>query len=151
MISWQAERFLLLLLFIISITASAHAEMITGTVVTVEREKGIFYLRTDRQQEIQVRTRLFQLPKRLIPGRQVRVWGDFSRDNTVFAATDIRGAGKNRHHDQTGVRARIGNGKYCLKSKDETLRKNCRNHNNEKYRREADRTETHDDNKMSPE
>ncbi len=142
MISRQADCFLLLILFIISAAAPAAAEMITGTVVSVDREQKVFLLRTDTRQEIEVQAN--RLPKRLISGRQIRVWGDYTVAHKKFTATDIRGAGKNRHHDQTGVRARIGNGKYCLKPGDTNSRRDCSHHGKKDYRRKVENAEPDD-------
>jgi len=114
---WRYSNcFLLLLLVIISAPVPAGAEMMAGTVVSVDREQGTFVLRTEGQQEVQVHTGISQLPWRMIAGKKIRIWGKYGPDDKNFTATDIRGSGNKRHHDPTGVRARIGNGKYCRKS-----------------------------------
>jgi len=111
---WRASKYLLILfLFLISAPVPAGAEMMAGTVLTVDREQGTFVLRTDTRQEVEVHTDISPLPGRMMSGKRVRIWGVYDPDSQSFTATDIRGPGKNRQHDPTGVRARIGNGKYC--------------------------------------
>ncbi len=109
---WRSSK-IFLMLCIIFAPVLAWAEMITGTVVAIDREQNSFVLRLDGEHTVQIKKLHSPLPGRMKPGRQIRIWGSYNPAGTIFEATDIRGAGSNRHHDQTGVRARIGNGKYC--------------------------------------
>ena len=104
-----------LLLLLISVPVAAGAEMLTGTVIAVNREQNSFILDPAGEGTLRVKKINSPLPARMKPGRQIRIWGSYDPTGTLFRATDIRGAGKRRHHDQTGVRARIGNGRYCRK------------------------------------
>lgn len=114
---WQPSKyFLLQLLILILAPAIAGAEMVSGTVLSVDREQGVIILRTDSQQALRVHTDISPLPRRMIAGKRIRIWGAYEPGINRFTATDIRGPGKSPHHDPTGVRARIGNGKYCRKS-----------------------------------
>ncbi len=118
----QLSSKIFLLLCLISTPVHAWAEMITGTVVAIDREQNSFILRIEGERTLQVRKMHSPLPRRMKPGRHIRIWGSYNSSGTAFRATDIRGVGKNRHHDQTGVRARIGNGKYCRKEQTDTGR-----------------------------
>ena len=113
---WQHNRYFLLQLLILILTpAFAGAEMMAGTVLSVDREQGVFVLRTDSQQDLRVHTDISPLPRRMVKGKRIRIWGAYEPGSNRFTATDIRGPGKNLHHDQTGVRARITKSKYCRK------------------------------------
>ena len=119
-----------LLLCIIFAPVLAWAEMITGTVVAIDREQNSFVLHLDNKHTVQIKKLHSPLPGRMKPGRQIRIWGSYNPAGTIFEATDIRGAGNNRHHDQTGVRARFGNGKYCPKGQDSSWKPRHNRHLN---------------------
>lgn len=108
------------LLCIISVPAHAWAEMITGTVGGIDRDQKSFILLMDGERTLRVKRMHHPLPGRMKPGKQIRIWGRYDPATNVFRATDIRGVGGRHHRDQTGVRDRIGNGKYCRRNQDES-------------------------------
>jgi len=107
------RQWLLPLLILILAHTSAEAEMVTGTVLSVDREQSVFILSLAREQNIAVYTDIFPLPGRVATGRTVRIWGTYDSDSNNFIATDIRGPGRNLRHDPTGARARITSGGHC--------------------------------------
>ncbi len=109
-----------LLLLLILFPAVAEAEMVAGTVLSVNRAQGTIVFRTDTQQELLIQTDISPLPGRVTAGKRIRIWGSYKPGSNYFTATDIRGPGKNIHRDPTGVRARISKRKHC---------RNCTNDN----------------------
>jgi hypothetical protein len=108
-----SNLFLLLLLLLPGLltVGNARAEMISGTVRSVDPAAGSFILATPEGREILVRVST-PLPRRIESGRQVRVWGDYT-DGSTFSATDLRGMGRHHGQDPTGVRARLHKGRQC--------------------------------------
>jgi|GEM_PF-6224805 len=100
---------------------AASAELIWGTVVSLDREKGEMHLRMkgasaksafhERKAE-RVRVRFFpeELPGDIRPGAAVNVWGRcLKTDPPVFGATTVKRQQRG-YGDPTGVRSRLGHG-----------------------------------------
>jgi hypothetical protein len=123
---------IIFLLFPVLIAApvSAENEMLTGTVLSADHDRETFVIRTDNGDEVEVDTAFSQLPRRITAGKKLRIWGEYTPDNDVFSATDIRGPGRKHYHDQTGVRARIGRRTHCRKFPDGRASKNNSNGHN---------------------
>ena len=109
----HSRQVLLALLTVILAPAPAGAEMIRGTVLNVDRERGSFTLQVAPDRVLTVYTDIAPLPKRLKPDRQVRIWGTHIPETNNFFATDIRGMGKHPNHDPTGVRSRMFRNRHC--------------------------------------
>ena len=112
---WQHRNSLFLILLLLC-PPIAGAEMISGTVLQVERDRGDIVLKTARDREIQVHT-TSPLPRRVQAGREIRAWGEFTADDQ-FQATDIRGPGRHHGLDPTGVRLRLHKGRQCSRHQD---------------------------------
>lgn len=87
------------------------AEILLGTVVSVDREQQQIVLQVeaenDRQREITVQA-TGALPACTVAGTTMRVWGAFESEKKIFfTATDFRGPGGWSGHDPTGVHSRL--------------------------------------------
>ena len=108
------KRQLLLHFLLCILTPSlACAEMVAGTVLSVDRDRSVFVLGITEQHNIEVHTAIHPLPGRVASGKKVRIWGTYNTENNSFTATDIRGPGRYLRHDPTGARARITSGGHC--------------------------------------
>ena len=112
MILQRPELLLPVLLLLFPWTAGA--EMISGTVLRVDRDRAKIDLLLAGDREITIHSAA-PLPRRLRAGRTIRAWGEYSTDK-VFQATDIRGPGRHHGHDPTGVRQRLHRGWNCAGS-----------------------------------
>ena len=108
---WRFSNIALLLLILAP--AAAGAEMVAGTTLSVDRQQGTFVMLTDAQAELEVLTNISPLPRRVAPGKRVRIWGRYEASGNRFIATDVRGPGKHHYHDPTGVRGRINKRQHC--------------------------------------
>ncbi len=109
----HSRQVLLVLLTIILAPALAGAEMIRGTVMDVDRERGNFTLQITPDRVLKVYTDISPLPMRVKPDKRVRIWGTQIPETNNFFATDIRGMGKHPRHDPTGVRSRMFRNRHC--------------------------------------
>jgi hypothetical protein len=109
-------------------------DVISGTVVAIEREKGVLFLRVADQpgmvkadskvkvdktpKEITVRIPPERLSKGIVIGKKVQVWGDYATSKTaIFRAQHIRGKHfQGVRADPTGVRSRLGKSKESFKN-----------------------------------
>jgi hypothetical protein len=106
----RRDLVVILVVLLLFMPIAAGAEMITGKVISRNDEQSSVILELDNGETIAILTPDLTLPHCVIEGQQVRVWGDFSADKTTFDASDIRGPGRNKIHDPTGVRFRLGKG-----------------------------------------
>jgi len=105
--------FLLLLLAatVIICPADSRAEMISGTVLSLDREEHQVVLEVQRDDgetgEVMIQTDS-PLPPCAEPGATMRAWGSYDNDTgQTFVAHDLRGAGRRFGRDPTGVRSRL--------------------------------------------
>ena len=106
------NSFFLLLLALLG-PAVCRAEMISGTVFSMDRQQNTFVLITENKEKILVNREAAGLPFHMRVGKRIRVWGTYSVDTTQFLATDIRGPGRHHGQDPTGARARLGKRRNC--------------------------------------
>ena len=113
--------FLIILIFLVTIPAAA-ADVVLGTVVSLDRDTGKMTVRlsggfnADNAPEdntgpeiINVKFTAGQLGKSIKEGQLIRLWGRFdSGAPNVFQATEIETSGRQNRLDPTGVRGRLG-------------------------------------------
>ncbi len=99
----------LLVGMIFLIPTRGQAEMLTGTILSIDSNGRQVTLRLDN--EPVPRTLLVMvtgpLPACARPGNIIRVWGTFAPGAKYFSATGIRGPGHGARNDPTGVRFRL--------------------------------------------
>ena len=95
-------------------------DLFVGRVVSMDRETGklsIVIIEGGDQAErgehagknIDLTLPAGQLPRHLLPGSVVRIWGSLSRETGAFKATHLHSPGAGAYgKDPTGVRRRIG-------------------------------------------
>ena len=103
--------FLLVLAATVSICpADSRSEMISGTVLSLDREehKVVLAVPTDAggTGEVIIRTDA-PLPPCAEPGATMRAWGSYDDTKESFVAHDLRGPGRRLGRDPTGVRSRL--------------------------------------------
>ncbi|MCF8129567.1 MAG: hypothetical protein K9N10_13725 [Deltaproteobacteria bacterium] len=98
-------------------TASAE-ELFLGRVLSVDSERGKLSVvliesesdtDTHGEKSIDVSIPKDRLPKRLLPGNIIRIWGGLNRETGSLNATSLQASGQSNYgKDATGVRRRIG-------------------------------------------
>jgi hypothetical protein len=98
-------------------TASAE-ELFLGRVLSVDPERGQLLVAliesendtdTHGEKSIEVSIPKDRLPKRLLPGSIIRIWGGLNRETGSLNATSLQASGQSSYgKDATGVRRRIG-------------------------------------------
>lgn len=113
--------FLIILIFLVIIPAAA-ADVILGTVVSLDRDTGKMTVRLSGgfngdnapgdnagTEIIAVKFTAGQLEKSIKEGQLIRLWGRFdSGAQNVFQATEIERSDRQNRFDPTGVRGRLG-------------------------------------------
>lgn len=115
---------IILLLAGLLLSSPATAEMLVGTVLSIEKQEFTVRIRpgvttTKAYDELRVvpvlKSTREHSPKSSLPpcvrvGKTVRLYGQFNDRMDVFLAKEIRGMGGGRkhRHDPTGVRGRLG-------------------------------------------
>ncbi len=120
----RCKLFFFLLLAGLPLACQARAETLIGTVVSVKEDRFIFQEKQPKEGEPAPRE--FQVlfvpatqrgrfssgpafPHCVRAGRTVRLSGSFDPQKNIFSAREIHGVpGRRKHHDPTGVRARLG-------------------------------------------
>lgn len=109
-----------LILFLCSWPSTALAqEILLGTVISIDRDKGIFVLRLDNSKGeapplVTIHSGVSDneafLPDCVEVGGSVRVWGQYDGESTgSFRANVVRGPGLGQY-DRSGVRSRLNRG-----------------------------------------
>jgi len=117
----RAILFFLILATANGLVSPASAEdLFVGRVLSVDRETGKLSVElmddgenpSDRKnggKSIEVTIPADRLPKSLLPGNVIRVWGKYSQETGALNATHMQALGQTGYgQDQTGVRRRIG-------------------------------------------
>ncbi len=103
--------FILILAIANGLVSQASAEdLFVGRVLAVDRETGKLSVESmDDGKEIEVSMPADRLPKSLLPGNVIRVWGGINTETGVLNATNVQVSGQPGYgQDRTGVRRRIG-------------------------------------------
>ncbi len=103
--------FILILAMANGLVSHASAEdLFVGRVLSVDRETGKLSVESmDDGKEIEVTIPADRLPKSLLPGNVVRIWGGTNAETGVLNATNVQVSGQTGYgQDRTGVRRRIG-------------------------------------------
>lgn len=100
-------------------TVAGAQEVLLGTVVSVDRDKGTFVLQLEDSTEdapllVTIESGTAKeapvLPSCVETGEFVRVWGQYAGESTgLFRANVVRGPGMS-HQDRSGVRSRLTRG-----------------------------------------
>ncbi|MBW1849901.1 MAG: hypothetical protein JRJ15_00415 [Deltaproteobacteria bacterium] len=101
---------LLSMIFLLAAVPAAAADLLAGTVVSVERKNGKLILRqADMKKDIEVLIHPDLIPGFVESGVKVTAWGDYvQRDPDVFQARKITPEkSRKRGKDPTGVRSRL--------------------------------------------
>ncbi len=114
----------IMIFFNIAVKPVGAADMLLGTVASVDRETGEIVLQLDelpdktaypaQSKTITVKISPDHIPECVAIGKTVRVWGEYiNGGGPVFQAEHIRGGGFGRgmNADPTGVRSRLGRGR----------------------------------------
>ena len=117
----RAILFFLILATANGLVSPASAEdLFVGRVLSVDRETGKLSVElmddgenpSDRKnggKSIEVTIPADRLPKSLLPGNVIRVWGGYSQETGALNATHMQALGQTGYgQDRTGVRRRIG-------------------------------------------
>ena len=117
----RAILFFLILATANGLVSPASAEdLFVGRVLSVDRETGKLSVElmddgenpSDRKnggKSIEVTIPADRLPKSLLPGNVIRVWGGYSQETGALNATHMQALGHAGYgQDRTGVRRRIG-------------------------------------------
>jgi len=90
--------------------ADSWSEMISGTVLSLDREEHTVVLEVPTDAggtgEVIIRTDA-PLPPCAEPGATMRAWGSYDDTKESFVAHDLRGPGRHLGRDPTGVRSRL--------------------------------------------
>ena len=105
------KLFIIIVFFMLLISARVRAEMIQGQVTSLEQGEDVMILHIHRDdatldEELTIRA-AGPLPPCVQEGNVIRAWGDFSPDKKIFSATDVRGPGPKFTADTTGARSRL--------------------------------------------
>ncbi len=105
-------------------TAPATANIVTGTVKSIDFNKGTIVLTVinssvKNQKEIIVRIKPVNLPKNLTTGKRIRTWGYYiNKTSGIFQGKFVSKPGCRKwRRDSTGVRCRLGRKKCCFGKK----------------------------------
>jgi hypothetical protein len=126
--------------FLCLFAATCHAEMIAGTVLSLDREEHQVMLEVATEDggtsEVLIQTD-GPLPACAEPGETMRAWGSYEDDTEqTFIANELRGPGRRFQNDPTGVRSRLhkyhrGGGSASTRprsSRHPTIRRSRRSH-----------------------
>ncbi|OQX20361.1 MAG: hypothetical protein BWK80_35815 [Desulfobacteraceae bacterium IS3] len=116
--------FILIIFFNIAVKPAGAADVLLGTVASVDRESGEIVLKLEElpdkttspaeAQKITVKISPDRMPEYIVIGKTLRVWGEYINGGSlIFQAENIRGCcfGRGMNADPTGVRSRLGRGR----------------------------------------
>ncbi|MBC8419032.1 MAG: OB-fold nucleic acid binding domain-containing protein [Desulfobacterales bacterium] len=85
-------------------------DLFAGRVLSVDRETGkltVEIMDDGKTMDVIIPSEL--LPKSLLPGNVIRVWGEINQETGALDVTNMQALGQTGYgQDQTGVRRRIG-------------------------------------------
>ncbi len=120
------QNYLIILIIVSAFfsTDPVAADIVTGTVKSIDFNKGIIVLTVinssvKTQKEIIVRIKQVNLPKNITAGKRIRIWGHYiNKTSSIFQGKSVSKPGYRKwKRDSTGVRCRLGRRKCCFGKK----------------------------------